>query len=77
MFGLRTKKIYIDSRFRTDSSASNSDFSIELQETLDLPEQCAAYIDDIALPVTWYNCDENKIKLYVRKNWSMVYQMEM
>ena len=48
MFGLRTKKIYIDSRFRTDSSASNSDFSIELQETLDLPEQCAAYIDDIA-----------------------------
>lgn len=67
MFGLRTKKIYIDSRFRTASSVSNSDFTIELNDTLDLPEQCSAYIDDIALPVTWYNCDENNNKLYVRK----------
>lgn len=67
MFGLRTKKLYIDSRFRTLTSVSNSDFSFEINDTLDLPEKCVAYIDDISLPVTWYNCDESNNKLYVRK----------
>jgi hypothetical protein len=67
MFGFRTKKIYIDSRFRTNTSRSNSDFDFELNETLDMPEKCIAYIDDIALPVTWYNCDSTNNKLYIRK----------
>jgi len=64
---LRTKKIYIDSRFKTSSSRSNTDFEFELKETIDLPDKCACYIDDLVIPVSYYNCDASNNKLYVRK----------
>ena len=32
----KVKKVYVDSRFRTNESASNSDFKFELKEALDL-----------------------------------------
>ena len=34
----RIKKVYIDSRYKTSDSISNSDFKFEIKEALDLPE---------------------------------------
>ena len=52
-------KVYIDSRFKTKDSKSNSDFKYELVESIQLPDKCAAYVDDVIIPVSWYNIDEN------------------
>ena len=35
---VKIKKAYVDSRFRTRDSISDSDFKIELKEALDLPD---------------------------------------
>jgi len=64
---LQTKKVYIDSRFKSLNSKSNSDFEFELKETIDLPDRCACYIDDLVIPVSYYNCDKNNNKIYIRK----------
>ena len=51
---LPIKKIYIDSRFKSSDSASNSDFKIDLPTTLLMPEDTGFYIDDVCVPHTWY-----------------------
>ena len=43
----KIKEVYIDSRYKTSDSVSNSDFKFELKEALDLPENTACYVDDI------------------------------
>ena len=60
-------KVYIDSRFKTKDSKSNSDFKYELVESIQLPDKCAAYVDDVIIPVSWYNIDEHNRYLYVRR----------
>ena len=61
-------KVYIDSRFKTKDSNSNSDLKYELVESIQLLDNCAAYVDDVIILVSWYNIDENhkKQRLYVR-----------
>jgi hypothetical protein len=51
---LPIKKIYIDSRFKSSDSASDSDFKIDLPTTLLMPEDTGFYIDDVCIPHTWY-----------------------
>ena len=64
---LPVKKIYIDSRFKSSDSASDSDFKIDLPETVNMPEDTVFYIDDVAIPVSWYMIDSNRNdRLYVR-----------
>ena len=41
------KKVYIDSRFKTKESRSNSDFKFELVQSIPLPDKCVALVDDI------------------------------
>ena len=48
----KTKKAYVDSRFRTRDSNSDSGFKFEL-EPLDLPDNTVCYVDDISIPHTW------------------------
>ena len=55
----KIKKVYIDSRYKTNDSVSNSDFKFELKEGLDLPDNTVCYIDDISIPHTWYTIEEN------------------
>lgn len=64
---LPCKKIYIDSKFRTKDSKSTSDFKFELNETMLLPPNSIAYIDNITVPHSWYTV-ENGVndKLYVQ-----------
>ena len=43
----KTKKVYIDSRYETNDSVSNSGFKFEIKEALDLPDNTVCFIDDI------------------------------
>ena len=54
-------KVYIDSRFKTKDSKSNSDFQYELVESMQLPDKCARYVDDVIIPVARYNIDGKTI----------------
>ena len=49
----KVKKVYVDSRFRTNGSDSNSDFEFELTEALDLADNAVCYVDGISIPHTW------------------------
>jgi hypothetical protein len=58
------KKVYIDTRFRTADSKSNSDFYVELPRALNIPDKCVCYIDDIVIPVSWNTIDQRNHNLY-------------
>ena len=49
----KIKKAYVDSRFRTRDSNSDSDFKFEVKEPLGLPDNIVCYVDDISIPHTW------------------------
>ena len=55
----KTKKVYVDSRYKSNDSVSNSDLKFELKEALDLPDNAVCYIGDISIPLTWYTIGEN------------------
>ena len=48
------KKLYIDSKARTPDSRSTTDFSIDLVESLTMPEGAAFQVCDVLIPHTWY-----------------------
>jgi hypothetical protein len=62
---LDMRKIYIDSRFRTANSKSESDFNVELPRSFNVPDGVVAHIDDIVIPVSWKTIDERNNKCYV------------
>ena len=53
-----------DTRFKTSDSKSDSDFTIELPRTINIPDDTVAYINEIVLPVSWTTIDERNNKLY-------------
>ena len=61
----KIKKAYVDSRFRTHDSNSDSDFKFELKEALDLPDNTVCYIDDISIPHTWRTIESHNNKFYI------------
>ena len=64
---LPCKKIYIDSKFKTPDSKSTSDFKFELKETILLPQNTIAYIDNITIPHSWYSVETGiNDKLYIQ-----------
>ena len=62
-------KVYIDSRYKTNDSVSNSDFKFELKEGLDLPDATFCYIDDIAIPHSWFSIEHYNNTLYVENTY--------
>ena len=60
---LEVNKIYIDTRFKTEDSKSDSDFTIGLPKTVNIPDDTICYITDIVLPVRWITIDERNNKL--------------
>ncbi len=54
---LTTNKFCIDSRFRTENSQSNTDFSIELPESISLPPRTVCMVTDICIPNAWYTIE--------------------
>ena len=61
---LDIKKIYVDSRFKTSNSNSDSDFSIELPRSFNVPDGVVAHIDDIVIPACWTTVDERNPNCY-------------
>ena len=59
------KKVYIDSRYNTSDSISNSGFKFEIKEALGLPEHTVCYIDDISIPHSWYTIEHYNKKVYI------------
>ena len=56
---LPVKKIYIDSRYKTADSASNSDFKMQLNRSIHLPKNTVFYIENFACAHVWYSIEEN------------------
>tara|TARA_B100000513_G_scaffold195689_1_gene127003 strand:+ start:363 stop:1259 length:897 start_codon:yes stop_codon:yes gene_type:complete len=73
---LPVKKIYVDTKNKTDDSISNSQFKWELPETISLPHNCIFYIDDITIPHSWYTINANlNDRLYIQmtnNNYTLV-----
>ena len=59
------QKIYIDSRFKTANSKSESDFTVELPRSFNVPDGVVAHIDDIVIPVSWRTVDDRNNMCYV------------
>ena len=66
------QKIYIDSRFRTANSKSESDFNVELPRSFNVPDGVVAHIDDIVIPVSWSTIDERNNIAYVNLNTQLM-----
>ncbi len=52
---LPVKKIYLDSHFKTNDSVSESDCKFQLRETFTFPDNTIMFLDDIAIPHSWYS----------------------
>jgi len=50
---LKYRKVYIDTRYKTEDSKSNSDFYFELPETLVCPQGTVFYMSSISIPHSW------------------------
>ena len=57
--------MYVDSRFRTNGSESNSGLKFELNQALDLPDNTVCYVDDISIPHTWRTIESHKNIFYI------------
>ena len=53
------KKIFIDSNYRLPQSRSSSDFVIELNENIEIPEGTRMHITDISIPAAWKSTEVN------------------
>ena len=49
---------------KTEDSKSDSDFSIDLPKTVNIPDDTIASISDIALPLSWTTINERTNNLY-------------
>ena len=56
---LTYKKIFVDSKYRLPQSNSSSDFSIELNENLELPEGTKMHVVDISIPAAFKTTEVN------------------
>ena len=68
---LKLKKIYVDTKYKTINSASTSDFSIQLPETIYMPDNSVFYIADVAIPHSFYTIEtgiNDKFYLQIRFN---------
>ena len=64
---LPVKKIYVDSKFKTSDRKSTSDFKFELKESVLLPTNTIAYIDNICIPHSWHSIEQDvNDKLYIQ-----------
>ena len=47
---LPIKKLYIDTKYKSRDSVSNSNFKINLPQSLTFPDNSVFYIDDVSIP---------------------------
>ena len=55
---LPIKKIFVDSRYSTADSSSDSDFRIQLGRNIFLPDDCIMHIENAVIPHSWYTIEK-------------------
>ena len=55
---LPVKKIYVDSKYKTADSNSDSNFNFQLPQTCLMPDDTKFFISDCAIPHTWYTVND-------------------
>ena len=55
---LPIKKIYVDSRYSTIDSTSDSDFKIQFGRNIFLPDDCIMHIENCVIPHSWYTIEK-------------------
>ena len=73
---LPINKIYIDTRFKSNASASSSDFQTDLPTTYYMPDNTGFFVGDVCIPDSWYAIDQSK-KIYVQPDTGGVYIAEL
>ena len=63
---MTTRKIYIDSR---QAIGTGSDFRVTVKQSVQVPENTVAYIDDVILPDTFLTVDANRGYVYVSETY--------
>ena len=63
---LPVKKIYVDSKYKTADSVSDSNFKFQLPQTCFMPDDTKFFISDVCIPHTWYTVNDFNSKLYLR-----------
>ena len=63
---LPLNKIYIDSRHKTTSSKSDSDFEIQVKEAINVPDNCVCVVSDVVFKNTLTTIEPFNENIYVR-----------
>ena len=63
---LPVKKIYVDSKYKTADSISDSNFKFQLPQTCYMPDDTKFYISDVCIPHTWNTIENFNSNLYLR-----------
>ena len=63
---LPVKKIYVDSKYKTADSKSDSNFKFQLPQTCYMPDDTKFFISDVCIPHSWYSINSFNCKLYLR-----------
>ena len=63
---LPVKKIYVDSKYKTADSVSDSNFKFQLPQTCYMPDDTKFFISDVCIPHTWYTVNDFNNKLYLK-----------
>ena len=67
---LPVKKIYVDSRYKTIDSVSDSNFKFQLPQTCYMPDDTKFFISDVCIPHTWNTINDFNSKLYLRISYT-------
>ena len=54
---LPVKKIYVDSRYKTNDSVSTSNFKFQLPRNVFLPQNTVFYLEDVCIPHSWHTIE--------------------
>ena len=63
---LSVKKLFIDSRYRTADSNSDSDFKIQLARNIYLPEETIMHIENVVISHSWYAIEYGINDMYLQ-----------
>ena len=66
---MTTRKIYVDSR---QAQGTGSDFTLTLKQSVQVPENTVAYIDDVILPNIFQTVDANRCYIYISEIYNNI-----
>ena len=62
-----TRRIFIDSRYKLPTSASNGDFEVELPWSVNVPAGTQVYIDNVVLSHSWPTITAQNCNLFIKE----------